>query len=332
MIERPWLWLPPDWSHKLTPFALKIYSKIPSSSSSSLWKSFYWRNLYFPNPLGTAGGVDKNVLNVKDWWTLGAGFCEVGTVTPRPQSQNPSPVLDRDIQSETLWNYLGFPNRGMKFALNRLKALPPPGKRPAPVFMNIGKNRETPLEKAYEDYQTCIKALSPYVEAFVINVSSPNTKNLREIFGEENLIFFLKLLRSKDLLMEKPLILKMSPDLSDRDFLRVVEQSLEAEIDGWCLCNSTAKRGEKNPFPSHGGISGRPLKQQSLHFLKLLISFLKRENQAKDKLIISVGGVLTCEDVMERLALGAHLVQVYSALVFRGPGFFKRTGRLVLKQ
>lgn len=327
MIQRPWLWLSPHWSHKLTPFALKIYSKI-HPAPSGVWKPFHWRDLYFPNPLGTAGGVDKNVLNVRDWWALGAGFCEVGTITPEPQSQNSPPVLGRNIRTETLWNYLGFPNKGMNFALKKLKALPPSGKRPTPVFANIGKNRETPMERAYEDYRFCIKTLNPHVEAFVINISSPNTKHLRELFRENNLSSFLKTLKPTT---DKTLILKISPDLNDKEFSKVIEQSLEAEIDGWCLCNSTIKRDKNSPFPSHGGISGRPLKQQSLYFLKLLNEILKNESQAKDKLIISLGGVLTPEEVLERLSLGAHLVQVYSALVFRGPGFFKKTGQVALK-
>ena len=324
MIRKPWLWLPANWSHNLTPLALKIYSKINPSPKPYLWKSFHWRDLYFPNPLGTAGGIDKNALNIKDWWRLGAGFCEVGTITAKPQNQNPGKVLDRDIKTKSLWNSLGFPNKGLEFALSRLKTLPPPGERSTPVFANIGKNRDTPLDRAYEDYKTCIEALCQYVEAFVINISSPNTKNLRELFRRENLTLFLESLKSTNTL-KRPLILKISPDLSEEDFLRVIEQSLKAKVDGWCICNSTAKRDQNSLFPSWGGISGGPLRTQSLHFLKLLKAYLNNKTEQQDKLIISTGGVLTPEEVLERLNLGAHLVQVYSALVFTGPGFFKQT-------
>ena len=220
MIKKPWLWLPPTWSHHLTPWALKIYSTIHSSYKPYSWKPFRWRNLYFPNPLGIAGGVDKNSVNVKDWWALGAGFCEVGTVTPKPQNQNTGKVLARNIRAESLWNCLGFPNKGLEFTISQLKQLPPQEKRPVPVFANIGKNRDTVLERAYEDYQTCIKALSPYVEAFIVNISSPNTKNLRELFKQENLISFLRSLKTASSSSERPLILKISPDLTDEDFFK----------------------------------------------------------------------------------------------------------------
>lgn len=323
LLKKPWLWLPPAWSHNLSPLALKIYSKVQTFHGSSSWKSFRWNEIYFPNPIGTAGGIDKNSLNVKDWWALGAGFCEVGTITPKPQSQNPGKVLDRNIKEESLWNSLGFPNKGLKFTVKKLQTLPPPGKRPAPVFINIGKNRDTPLHKAFEDYQLCIKTLSSYAEAFVINISSPNTKNLRELFDIKNLTPFLKSLKSANHL-NKPLILKISPDIKDNDFLQVIEQSMKNQIDGWCICNSTTSREQQQGFPVHGGISGKPLKAKSLHLLKLLTSYLK-EKKEKKKLIISTGGILTPEEVLERLNLGAHLVQVYSALIFTGPGFFKKT-------
>lgn len=318
-IKKPWLWLPASLSHKLSPLALKIYSRVFPSREPFRWKSFHWKNIYFPNPLGTAGGVDKNSLNVRDWWVLGAGFCEVGTITPKAQKPNPGRVLARDISTESLWNHLGFPNKGLDFALSRLKTLPPAGKRPAPVFANIGKNRDTPLNQALSDYHTCIKALSPYVEAFVINISSPNTEGLRELFAGRNLVPFLKSLKAAPGLGHRPLILKMSPDLSDSDFLRVVEESLQLGIDGFSICNSTLARKTGSSFPVYGGLSGRPLKDRSLYLLKLL----KAKSLEKKALIISVGGVLSPEDVTERLTAGAHLVQVYSALVFNGPGFFK---------
>lgn len=326
-MRKPWLWLPPNWSHHLSPLALKIYSKIQTNRKPFNWQSFQWKSISFPNPVGTAGGVDKNALNVQDWWTLGAGFCEVGTITPKPQNQNSGKVLGRNIKEKSLWNSLGFPNKGLHFAVKQLQALPPLGKRPAPVFVNIGKNRDTPLDKAFEDYQTCIKTLSPYAEAFVINISSPNTKGLREFFDRKNLPSFLNSLQSVDD-TKKPLILKISPDLTDSDFLQVIEQSLESAIDGWCICNSTTSRSPQQSYPSHGGVSGRPLKTKSLHLLKLLTAYLK-ERKEERKLIISTGGILTPEEVLERLALGAHLVQVYSALIFTGPDFFKKTFSVV---
>ena len=323
IVKKPWLYLPPAWSHNLSPLALKIYSKIQTTREPFQWQSFQWKEILFPNPVGTAGGMDKNVLNVRDWWALGAGFCEVGTITPKPQNQNTGKVLDRNIKEESLWNSLGFPNKGLKFAMKQFRALPPQGKRPAPVFINIGKNRDTPLHKAFEDYQTCIKNLSPYADAFVINISSPNTKDLRELFDIKNLPSFLNSLQSVNE-RKKSLILKISPDLADSDFLKVIEQSLESQIDGWCICNSTTFRSPEQSYPSHGGVSGKPLTAKSLRLLTLLTAYLK-ERKEKKKLIISTGGVLTPEEVLERLTLGAHLVQVYSALIFTGPNFFQKT-------
>lgn len=319
IVKKPWLWLPPAWSHHLSPLALKIYSKIQANREPFKWQSFQWKGISFPNPVGTAGGVDKNILNVRDWWALGAGFCEVGTITPKPQNQNFGKILDRDIKEKSLWNSLGFPNKGLPFAIKQLKALPL--KRPAPIFTNIGKNRDTPFDRAFKDYQTCIKALSPYTDAFIINISSPNTKGLREFFDRKTLPSFLNSLQSVNN-TKKPLILKLSPDLTDSDFLTVIEQSMT--IDGWCICNSTTFRSSEQSYPSHGGVSGEPLKTKSLHLLNLLTAYLKERKEEK-KLIISTGGVLAPEEVLERLALGAHLVQVYSALIFTGPDFFKET-------
>ena len=323
ILKKPWLWLPPAWSHYMSPSALRFYSKIQANRKPFEWQSFQWKGISFPNPLGTAGGMDKNVLNVRDWWALGAGFCEAGTITPKSQNQNPGKVLERNIKEKSLWNSLGFPNRGLPFAVKQLQALPPPGKRPAPLFVNIGKNRDTPFDRAFKDYQTCIKALSPYAEAFVVNISSPNTKGLREFFDKKNLPSFLNSLQSVND-TKKPLILKLSPDLTDSDFLQVIEQSLENEINGWCICNSTAFRSSEQSHPSHGGVSGRPLKTKSIHLLKLLTAYLKKREE-EEKLIVSTGGVLSPEEALERLALGAHLVQVYSALIFTGPDFFRKT-------
>ena len=319
MIKKPWLFLPSRWLYHLSPLTLRIYSRIQSSEPFR-WKSFSWRQMRFPNPLGIAGGVDKNALHIQDWWRLGAGFLELGTVTPKAQEANPSPVLDRSVKHFSLWNNMGFPNKGMDFARERLLSLPE--KRPCPLFVNIGKNRETEISRAFEDYKKLLSSFHSLADAFVINISSPNTQDLRSLFSAKKLPQFLDSLKQclKDLNSKTPLILKISPD--EEDFLRIIEQSLEAGIDGWCLCNTTKQRAVPNLFPKEGGVSGRLVADLSLNLLRELKKYLS-ERGIKDRLIISCGGVLTAGDVMERLKEGADLVQVYSALVFNGPGFFR---------
>ena len=356
-MRKPWLYLPANWLHYVSPWALKIYSRLKSAEPAN-WKSLQWRHLYFPNPLGTAGGLDKNALHIKNWQFLGAGFLEVGTVTPEPQRANPGKILDRSLKHLSLWNNMGFPNRGLNYVKRKLSYLAEHNwfggnfagqdvsvsteksgagqnltdsvvsqnhrwnTQSIPLFINIGKNRQTPLSQAVEDYKKSLEALHPFASAFVINISSPNTEGLRELFGEKALPPFLKSLKEiiARLNQKIPLILKLSPD--EKDFLRIIEQSIEAGIDGWCICNSTKERVIPHLFPERGGVSGKLLASQSLNLLKRLKAYIN-DNEVKDKLVISCGGVLTAQNVVERLQEGADLVQVYSALVFEGPGFFQ---------
>ena len=322
---KPWLLLPSKWSYILSPFALKIYSRIKPFKNRE-WRSFSWRGLYFPNPLGTAGGVDKNALHTREWWALGAGFLEVGTITPEPQKANPSKILDRSLKHRSLWNNMGFPNRGLNFVKEKLSGLPE--NKPTPLFVNIGKNRQTSLEQAVEDYRKILFQLHTQADVFVINVSSPNTESLRSLLSEKKLPKFLQSLKGciSNFNLKTPLILKISPD--EKNFYRILEQSIESDIDGWCICNSTTERKISGLFPDYGGVSGKLLADQSLNLLKKAKNYLDKM-KVKDKLLISCGGVLTAQDVFERLEEGAHLVQVYSALVFEGPGFFKSVAEQV---
>ncbi len=329
MVVKPWLWVPPQWIHHFAPLFLKIYSSLFSSPTPH-WKSVSWRHLYFPNPLGTAGGLDKNAKQIKDWWSLQAGFCEIGTITPKAQKINPSKTIDRNLKYLSLWNHMGFPNKGLQFVKKQLLSLPE--KKQTPILINIGKNRDTSTEESIEDYKKCLEELHPFADIFVINISSPNTKNLRTLFHEDTLFSFLKTLKDFSMTLNPkiPLLLKLSPDETKQDFFRILDQSLESHIDGWCLCNSTSKRTIPNLFPAHGGVSGKLLEKQSLSLLKDLKKYVERKN-AKDKLIVSCGGVLTPEEVLNRLKEGAHLVQVYSAIIFQGPDFFKNVFKYVSK-
>ncbi len=279
----------------------------------------------FPNPLAPAGGVDKSAKHMKAWWALGAGFIEVGTITPLPQKANKGAILKRNVKEQALWNYMGFPGDG----LNRIRdRLANNSSRPTPVFANIGKNRDTNLEKAYQDYIRCISTLNPYVDAFVINISSPNTKDLRDLSTPAYLKTLLNKINThlSSMKYRKPVFVKWSPDMSEKDFLHALDQAGECGVEGHIICNSSEVLGrdlKQDIFPKRGGVSGAPLSNTAKKRLILAHKHLAVNRQKY--LLISSGGVLTPTDVFERLDMGADLVQVYSALIFDGPCFFLKT-------
>ena len=319
-----WLFLPAFVSHKLGYFFLKNYSFFVKAKIIP-WKSFSWNHLNFPNPLGLAAGVDKKANQIKSWWALGAGFIEVGTVTPLKQKSNPGITLKKDLKDQSLWNSMGFPNPGVKTFKKNLKKISKPYK--TPLFINIGKQRTTSLEEAYKDYLLCMEELKEDADAFVINISSPNTHNLRQIVQPHYFKNFLeKITKEKT----KPLLIKISPDMKKEDLLFILNLGRQFGIDGWVITNTTTKRPPSSPFPAHGGISGQFLKKQSLETLRFVCTQLKTHSEKK-YLIISVGGVSDETDVLERLKIGAHLVQMYSSLVFEGPFLFHKISQKIKK-
>lgn len=314
---KPWLWLSVKWAHKLSPIFLKTIGYFREYQTLT-WRPFTWRGLEFTNPLGIAGGADKNADLVQDFWTLGTGFVEVGTITPKPQTPNPGVILGRENSTQTLWNKMGFPNRGVDYAKKRLKKLKQP--HFTPIFANIGRNRGTTNERAHEDYLLLMHELSGLADVFVINISSPNTPDLRKLLEPENLSKFLNIILEDH---QTPVLLKLSPDISDEELFSILDISYDCGIDGWVLTNTTTKRDDNSKFPNEGGLSGQPLAKKSKEILEKTIKHLGTKRN--DKLIVSVGGVTTADEVFERLELGANLVQTYSGLVFEGPFFFKRT-------
>ena len=292
-----------------------------------MWGEILFKQLWFRNPLGIAGGLDKNAKNMKDWAKLGIGFLEIGTVTLTAQDKNLGKSLLRDTKAKSLWNNLGFPNDGSDRILNRLKKYNPE----VPLFVNIGKNRNTPNEKAHEEYFLLTKKFLNFADGFSINISSPNTKGLRELFDRDFLIPILKnvnhVLNQK---IPKPLLLiKLSPDLDDGSLENVIKVCLDQQVDGFILTNTTLSK--IHPFPKgYGGVSGKMLQNISLRMLKKTIKILgETKNQ---KLIISVGGVLSPSDVLDRLNLGANLVQTYTGFVFYGLDFLEDTMNLYQRQ
>lgn len=317
---RPWLWLPASWSHQLAPAILPVVAKL-ASNESARWKSFAWKGLEFPNPLGIAGGVDKSGAQLTSWQALGAGFLEVGTVTPRPQGPNPGRIMDRDSKTLSVWNKMGFPNPGAEAVREQLDKIKTDLQ--IPLFINLGKNRDTDNQNAVKDYISAFKTLQEYSETFVINISSPNTKGLRDLQSRELLSSFLAELRQ--VANSKKLLLKLSPDMNAGMLRESLDLGVQEKMDGFILTNTTLQRPGDLPFPNEGGVSGAPLQPISRQTLELAVQHLG--NDKKNYLIVSVGGIMDYEEVEWRLKHGADLVQVYAALIFQGPFFFQRAAR-----
>jgi dihydroorotate dehydrogenase len=315
-LKKPWLLFSAEVAYSLSHYFLKIYNCLGIKTSFP-WGSITWRNLHFKNPLGTSGGVDKNAEYIKAWWAFGAGFIEIGTVTPKAQTPNPGKIIKRDNAQFALWNKMGFPNEGVQAVKKRLAQLGRPYH--TPIFVNIGKNRETPNEKASDDYLYCVRELREYADVFVVNISSPNTTGLRELLTPKHLTSFLQPILA-ECRGQTPVLLKLSPDISDDILKQTLETSAQIGIDGWILSNTTIHRDNVQNMPTEGGVSGLPIAERAKSMLRIASEFCR--TRKLDKLIVSSGGVLTPADVAERLRLGAQLVQIYSALVFEGPGFF----------
>jgi dihydroorotate dehydrogenase len=340
-----WKYLPPEWGHRYAPQALKLYvqlqkkgnifpfSLLDHTSHTDLYRweeRIYSRSsqrLFFKNPLGVAGGLDKNGLMVSSLFHIGFGFVEVGTVTPKPQTPNSGVILDRSWDKKILWNKMGFPSEGMvrvkeslkSFQLQKERALL--GSELGPVWVNVGKNRNTPNEEALQDYSEVISFLESVSDGFVINISSPNTQHLRDLQKSQHFRPFLQGLRR---VTEKPLLLKVAPDHSEEDLKEVLNQGLAQGLDGFILTNTTSSRLPEfgNRWPLDGGLSGSAVAELSKKALNTAVQ-VKKNHSGQSCLLVSVGGVLTPQDVKHRLDLGADLVQVYSALVFEGFSFPK---------
>jgi dihydroorotate dehydrogenase len=313
-----WKYLPASLAHSLAPLGLSYYaSKMPEETP--VWNPLSWKGLQFPNRLGIAGGVDKNAEHLAIWQKLGVGFIEIGTVTPYAQSANPGKILDRDWNGKNLWNRMGFPNHGADEVYFNLVAGKPDLK--IPVFVNIGKNRSRPNNEAEIDYLYLADRFKKVADAFVINVSSPNTSGLRELQTPEFLMKLIAGVRERG--EEKPVLVKLSPDMTDDQFVESLEASSQARASGFILTNTTLSRPSDCQFPKEGGLSGQSLAELSKQHLKKAVKILSPKRS--EFLLVSVGGVLSSDEVKERLNLGADLVQTYSALVFEGPEFFRNT-------
>jgi len=264
--------------------------------------------LRFPNPLGLAAGYDKNGVALPFWRAIGFGHVEFGTVTPRPQPGNPGPRLWRFPRVGALGNRLGFPNDGARAVAERLKATRRPGDV---VGINLGKNRDTPLENAADDYVAALEATRDVADYWTVNVSSPNTPGLRELQRKGALSALLS--RVKEASGDRPLFVKLSPDMDDAQLAEACDAVRDAGADGVVATNTTLHRPEGLRF--EGGLSGRPLAERARAVLAAL-----RVRLGPGFPIVSVGGVDSGAEARARLEAGADLVQLYTALVFEGPG------------
>ncbi len=287
-------------------------------------------HLTFKNPVGLGAGFDKNAKWLRELETLGFGFVEIGTVTPLPQAGNEKPRLFRLPKDNALINRMGFNNDGVRIVAERLRkwrAGAQPSTHHFIIGGNIGKNKITPNEEAWRDYEICFKELHPHVDYFVVNVSSPNTPGLRELQEKESLRKILRHLQmiNNGKAKSKPILLKISPDLMQDQIDDILDLALEIKLDGLVCTNTTVSRAglltnkDEIEKMGQGGLSGKPIRERST----LIIEYIHTKT-AGEIPIISSGGIFTGEDAKEKLNVGAALVQVWTGFIYEGPGIVKK--------
>ena len=306
------------------PFVQKILTSIYEVNDSRLERTVF--GLKFKNPVGLAAGFDKDAKIFKELSNFGFGFIEIGTLTPKAQDGNPKKRLFRLKSDSAIINRMGFNNGGVEAAVERLKK-----NKGVLIGGNIGKNKITPNENALEDYLICFDALFHYVDYFVVNVSSPNTPNLRELQEKKPLTALLTKLeeRNAEYKSKKPILLKIAPDLTDEQLLDIIEIVKTTKIAGVIATNTTISREglqSKNKFET-GGLSGKPLSNRATEVIRFL-----SEKSNKAFPIIGVGGIHKPEDALEKLAAGASLVQLYTGFIYEGPKLISDINTAILKK
>jgi dihydroorotate dehydrogenase len=338
LIIRPILFLiDPERVHYMVFNALKTLGKFPGGLS--LLRIFFdfkdkklERQLFgvrFTNPVGLAAGFDKDARLIDELASLGFGFVEIGTVTPRPQPGNDKPRLFRLPEDSAIINRMGFNNEGVRAAVQRLK------NRKSSVIVggNIGKNKATLNNDALDDYTYCVEELHPYVDYFVLNVSSPNTPGLRELQEKEplrNLLsYVIQLSKAKS--KYKPVLLKIAPDLTKEQLDDIIEILKETNADGVIATNTTISRDglmtDKGVVEQigNGGLSGKPLTNRATEVIRYL-----RTGLGKNFPIIGVGGIMNEADALEKLKAGADLVQLYTGFIYEGPALVKSINKAII--
>jgi dihydroorotate dehydrogenase len=286
----------------------------------------------FKNRIGLGAGFDKNARYLDALLVLGFGAVEIGTVTPLPQAGNERPRLFRLPADEALINRMGFNNDGMERIAQRLKIWRqrhPIGKSDLIIGGNIGKNKQTPNEQAWQDYEACFLHLREWVDYFTVNVSSPNTPGLRALQDKESLRKIFTVLQEHNQ-QQKPIFLKIAPDLTEEQVKEILELTQEVKIDGLVVSNTSITReGLQTPVSiietiGAGGLSGRPIRHQSTRWIRYI-----REHGQKELPIIGSGGIFTAADATEKLNAGATLLQVWTGFIYVGPNIVKKIGKAV---
>lgn len=331
--------LDPEVAHERTILALKLAER---TKMTTLLKSRYFVKderlqseqwgLSFPNPVGLAAGFDKNAEVYVPLASLGFGFVEVGTITPLKQLGNDKPRLFRLVEDDAVINRMGFNNDGATHAASNLQQFERAG---IPIGINIGKNKVTPNEKAVDDYAKCLEQLYTYGHYFVINVSSPNTPNLRDLQETEGLRQLVRGIQKKKAKLEqrgvtaKPILIKVAPDMADEQMHDIVHLAVSEGLSGIIATNTTlARDGLQNETFKHeaGGLSGRPLTERSTAWIKNIYA------EIGDKLpIIGVGGIFNGDDAYAKIRAGASLVQVYTGMIYEGPSIAKSINTRLLE-
>ena len=324
---KPWLFrLDAERAHTLTVKMMIMAHKLGMLKSVAPSKALQPRQvmgLTFPNVLGLAAGMDKSASAVEAWGALGLGAVEVGTLTPRPQPGNAKPRLFRLPEHEALINRMGFNNPGIQSAVQKLKHR----RTKAVVGVNIGKNFDTPNENAVSDYLICLKAAYEVADYIAVNISSPNTKGLRDLQAEDAMRTLISALKKEQAVQKQaqgrtvPLLVKIAPDLNEMQIEALARVFNEQDIDGVIATNTTIERAAVAGHAlanETGGLSGAPVRERSTLVLQAFRMLLKEQIP-----LIGVGGILCGNDAAEKVQAGAALVQVYSGLVYRGPALVR---------
>jgi dihydroorotate dehydrogenase len=327
-VLRPLLFrLDPERSHRLVLACLAAYERVlarrwpPQAWTHPALQQVHW-NLRFPNPIGLAAGFDKDARAPHVWPLLGFGFAELGTITAEPQPGNPTPRLFRFPRDRALINRFGFNNAGAGAVARRLGGLQQAQRARIPLGINIGKSRIVALERAVDDYLRSFRELFLCADYFVINVSSPNTPGLRDLQSEEHLAALLRALaKHNDVLArthrqsQRPLLIKLAPDLADEALAKIVEVARDCGAAGLVATNTTtARAGLTTPSGESGGLSGAPLRERATAVIRTL-----RRAAGADLPIIGGGGIFTASEAYEKICAGAALVQIYTGMIYEGP-------------
>ena len=280
----------------------------------------------FPSPVGLAAGLDKNAKLISQFSSLGFGFIEIGTVTPKPQSGNPKKRLFRLVEDSAIINRMGFNNVGVEEVIENLKK-----NKSTLIGGNIGKNKITPNYLAIDDYVTSFNMLFDFVDYFVVNVSSPNTPNLRDLQEKEPLTKLINSLISinRNKTKPKPILLKIAPDLNNNQLLDIISIVKDTGLDGIIATNTTINRDNLKSVNKNelGGLSGKPLTSRSTEVIKFI-----SKNSNKTIPIIGVGGINTVADALEKVDAGADLIQIYTGFIYEGPNLIRSINKALLNK